>query len=124
MFELALAGLALLQVVLTVRVIKLRRSGKVALGDAGDPALRRAIRVHANLVETAPLPLILFAVIYIKGWPLAAGLLALLLLAGRCIHASGVSREPETIRYRVTGMILTFASIIGGAGTLLAQLFL
>jgi uncharacterized membrane protein YecN with MAPEG domain len=41
-------------------------------------------------------------------------LLGVLLLAGRVIHAVAVLREPEPIRLRVAGMILTLAALIGG----------
>src|SRR3546814_3776476 len=53
----ALCGLLLM--VLSVRVILLRRAMKVGLGDGDQPVLRRAIRVQANCAEYVPLALIL-----------------------------------------------------------------
>jgi uncharacterized membrane protein YecN with MAPEG domain len=37
------------------------------------------------------------------------------LVFGRAIHALGVSREPEWIAMRVTGMASTFAVLVVGA---------
>jgi uncharacterized protein len=41
--------------------------------------------------------------------------LGALLIAGRVIHAIGVSREPEQLWQRVTGMSLTFTALVAGA---------
>jgi uncharacterized membrane protein YecN with MAPEG domain len=51
--------LAPLYIVLALRVIGSRRSARVALGDGGDPALTRRMRVHANFAEYAPFTLLL-----------------------------------------------------------------
>jgi uncharacterized membrane protein YecN with MAPEG domain len=51
--------LAPLYIVLALRVIGLRRSAGVALGDGGDPWLTRRMRVHANFAEYAPFTLLL-----------------------------------------------------------------
>ena len=45
------ALLGLLFIALSVRVIRLRRSRKVAVGARGDEAIERAMRVHANFAE-------------------------------------------------------------------------
>ena len=45
-------------VILSVRVIALRRANGAALGDGGNPVLLRRIRVQANFAEYAPLALI------------------------------------------------------------------
>jgi hypothetical protein len=37
------------------------------------------------------------------------------LLAGRLLHAWGVSREPERFVFRVTGMALTLGTLLLGA---------
>jgi uncharacterized membrane protein YecN with MAPEG domain len=65
------ALLALLYVGLAVRVIQLRRSERVALGDGGRQSLQRATRVHANFAEYVPLALILLVLAELTG---AAGL--------------------------------------------------
>lgn len=116
MYLLAAALLGILHIILTLRAIKLRRANKVALGDGGQEALQRAIRVQGNFAENAPLGLLLSGLLYFLGWSNIAGGLALLLLVGRGVHALGVSQAPEDYRYRVTGMVLTFTSI--GASSL------
>src|SRR3546814_3661445 len=60
----ALCGLLLM--VLSVRVILLRRELKVGLGDGDQPVLRRAIRVQANGAEYVPLALILLLLLEIS----------------------------------------------------------
>lgn len=106
------ALLAGLYIFLSLRVIGMRVKGQVGLGDAGNPKLQRAIRVHANFAEYVPLALILLAFLEMqKGWPLLLHALSLSLLIGRALHAYGVSQENEDYRLRVTGMILTVASI-------------
>jgi len=53
--------------------------------------------------------------------PLMVHLIALALIAGRLIHAYGVSQENEDHRLRVAGMVLTFASIAGSAVILIGS---
>lgn len=115
------AMLALIFVALSVRVIGARRSALVALGDGGNRLLLRRLRVHANFAEYVPLALILMLLAEQQAAPapIIHGVGALL-LAGRVIHAIGVSREPERLWQRITGMSLTFAAIIVGALTNLA----
>ncbi len=104
--------LGLVFIFLSVRVIRARRQERVALGDGGNPQLRRAIRVHANFAECVPLALILIAFAELQGQPVVlVHTLGLALLVGRLIHAFGVSQENETFRYRTAGMSLTFIAI-------------
>jgi uncharacterized membrane protein YecN with MAPEG domain len=53
--------LAALYIFLSLRVIRMRRRDRVALGDAKHPNLQRAIRVHANFAEYVPFALLLAA---------------------------------------------------------------
>src|SRR5687768_10774793 len=91
------AGLLMpLFVVLSVRVILQRRGARVALGDGGDATLLRVMRVHANFAEYVPLTLVLIALaesLRTSGWLLHA--LGIALVAGRAIHAFGVSQVRE-----------------------------
>jgi len=106
----AICGLLL--IFLSQRVIRQRRRFKVSLGDAAEPEIQRAMRVQANLVEYAPIALILLALAELQGhalWLLHG--LGLLLVCGRLLHAFGVARAPENFRFRVAGMALTFAAI-------------
>jgi uncharacterized membrane protein YecN with MAPEG domain len=110
------AILALIYVFLSVRVIGARRSARVALGDGGNPLLLRRQRVHANFAEYVPLALILMLLAEQQATaPVLLHALGALLLVGRVVHAVGVSREPEQIWQRVTGMSLTFTALVAGA---------
>lgn len=117
------ALLALLFVFLGVRVIRQRGRARVGLGDGGDRALARAIRVHGNFAEYVPLALLLLAFAELGGaaaWLVHLG--GALLLAGRLAHAYGVSQEAEDLRLRVAGMALTFTVLVGTALVLLRSL--
>lgn len=109
---------ALLLILLSVRVIRLRRSQKVAIGDGENPALRRAMRVQANFTEYTPLTLLLIAFAELQGvHGLIIHLLAALLIAARALHAFGVAQEAENLRFRVLGMAMTFFVLISSALT-------
>jgi uncharacterized protein len=41
------------------------------------------------------------------------------LVAGRVSHACGAGRHPENFRFRVLGMALTFAALVGAAAGLI-----
>ena len=112
--------LAPLFVLLSVRVIALRRSGQVALGDGGDALLARRVRVQANFAEYVPLGLILLGLSESLGasaWLLHA--LGLALLVGRLSHAWGMSQPREVLAFRATGMALTFGMLLVGAAACL-----
>ncbi|KPF67356.1 glutathione metabolism protein [Bosea sp. AAP35] len=116
------AVLALLFVVLSLAVIKARRTGRVAIGVSEDRALERRVRVHGNFAEYTPLALLLLAMAEWRGAPpLLLHLLCLLLLLGRASHAWGVSHADEDLRFRTAGMIATFLTIIVTALTLIVQ---
>ena len=114
------ALLAVLFVYLSIRVINIRRVVRIGIGSSGNPALARAMRVQANFAEYVPFALLLLMMLELKGlMPLLLHGLGAALLVGRCAHAYGVSNEPEDFRFRVTGMMLTFAVILLAAVLLL-----
>lgn len=114
------ALLGLLFVGLSIRVIRERRSSGVAIGVAGRPVLERLARVHANFAEYAPLTLILILLVESSAYrPWIVHVLGSALVVGRTIHALGVSRDKEDFRLRVTGMTLTFLTILISSGLLL-----
>ncbi|MBM3374118.1 MAG: glutathione metabolism protein [Betaproteobacteria bacterium] len=114
------ALLALLFVFLSLRTIRLRRRHRVALGDGDNPELRRAMRAHANFAEYVPFALLLVYFVERDGAHLAlVHALGLALLAGRLLHAWGVSQPREDFRFRVTGMVLSFGVLLTAALLLL-----
>lgn len=114
------ALLAVLFVYLSIRVIRMRRTARVAIGAKGHPGLERAMRVQANFAEYVPFTLVLLVMLELNGLtPSILHGLGAVLLAGRGLHAYGVSHEPENLRFRVTGMALTFTIILVAALLLL-----
>jgi len=117
--------LALFYCFLAVRVIRMRRTEHIAIGDGGNARLRRAIRVHSNFAEYVPLALLLFAFLELQRTaPLLVHGLCLALVLGRIAHACGVSREKENYHWREIGMFLTFGPIIVAATRLVGALIL
>ena len=115
------ALLALLFVGLSVRTLRLRRGLNIAIGDAGNHTLLRAMRVHANFAEYVPLSLLL--IFFIEGAgarSLLVHFLCLCLLVGRVSHAYGVSQAKENYKFRAAGMALTFVTLISASLFLLA----
>lgn len=107
------AILGLVYVCLSILAVKARRRNQVALGDGGKADLQRAIRAHANFIEYTPITLLLLYFYEMLGQPaFIINIIALAFTAGRLIHAYNISRADEKIALRVTGMALTFSSII------------
>jgi uncharacterized protein len=115
--------LAALFLVLSIRVIQARRRYQIALG-APHRLVERAVRAHGNCAEYVPFGLVLLGLLEGMGLP-AWGVHALgtTLLAGRVLHAYGISREPEVFRCRVTGTALTL-TVFGVAAAALLGLVL
>lgn len=118
------ALLAILFVVLSVRTIRLRRSLKIGVGDAGNYKMLRAIRVHSNFSEYVPLAVLLIFFVESKSnHPIFIHCLGLVLLVGRISHAYGVSQYKEKFIFRIFGMVMTFTVILTCSGYLLVSYF-
>jgi uncharacterized membrane protein YecN with MAPEG domain len=106
------ALLGLLFVFLSFRVIGWRRLKGVELGHGEDSELLRRMRVHANFAEYVPFTLLLMAIAESMTAPRPLIHIAgLILIAGRLMHAYGLSQTPHILRLRVGGMILTFTAL-------------
>lgn len=117
------ALLVVVYIVLSVRIIRLRRRLRVAIGNGDQPLLTRATRAHGNFAEYVPLSLLMIHFLEIQtgnGWWIHA--LGMALLVGRISHAYGVSQVEENLRFRVTGMSLTFSTLsLAALGVLLSH---
>jgi uncharacterized protein len=102
------AGLcALLQTLLTALVIRQRMQARVSLLDGGDQQLLHRIRAHGNFIETAPMALLLMALLEMNG--LSTALLwgfGSLLVVGRVLHAYGLL-SGRVAWPRLVGMSMT-----------------
>lgn len=111
--------LAFLFLLLSVRVISQRREARVEIGFGESRELLRRSRVHANFAEYVPMALLLLAFAEsLKAPGAALHALGLALLAGRLVHAYGLSQTPHILKLRVLGMWLTLGVI--GLAALLA----
>lgn len=102
---------SVLILLLTVKVIQLRRRDGVVLGENGDRALTKAIRGQANAAEQFPIALILMGLAELQGGtPILLVLSAIALAIGRSMHAIYFAIHGTHWRFRVTGMWLTLAA--------------
>ena len=99
----------LLALVLAATIVLHRNRHKIGIGDGGDKALARKIRVHGNFVEYVPLGLLVLALLELCGlasawlWGFGSAL-----LLGRILHAFGLSRSGGYSFGRFTGTLLTW----------------
>lgn len=119
------ALLAFVFIYLSIRTIKLRRANKVSIGHGGIKQLERAMRAHANFAEYVPFSLLLMAMQEsVTHLGMLTHTLGLTLLTGRIVHAYAISQVNEEVRYRVSGMLLTFAVIAISAAFILISLLI
>ena len=107
------ALLGLLVVLLSLVVIKLRRSLRVGIGDGGNRDLQRAIRVQGNATEYIPLFLILLAAFELNhGAPIFLHTMGTVFFIGRMLHAWGLYGTAGASTARVAGTIGTMTALI------------
>ena len=110
------AALTLLYLLLSARVITVRRSKRINLGDGDDPDLQRRMRAHGNFAEYAPLGLILLLIAEQQGAaPTWLHLTGMLLLLGRFAHGLNFTFGLKSMALRAGGMVATFLSLLLGA---------
>ena len=108
-------ALALIFLYLTTRIIKIRRTKLIGLGDAGDKDLIRAVRAHGHFTEFVPFLLIVMVLLEMANAPAwAIDLYGVALVISRIAHAQGLYQSTGTSAGRMAGMMLTFALLILG----------
>ncbi len=106
------APLAALFIWLSFRVITHRRGALIPYGPGEDRGLLQRMRIHANFAEYTPFALIIMMLAEALDAPhLLLHIIGLLLLSGRFVHGVGLSLNPNKIKLRIVGIMLTFASI-------------
>lgn len=112
--------LLVLLVVLSVLVVRQRRTHRVTHGDADEPALQQAIRAFGNATEYVPAGIGALAILAVVEAPaFIIHLAGLALFLGRVIHAVALSRTTGTSLGRAAGMMLTWVAYLFAAVTLL-----
>jgi uncharacterized membrane protein YecN with MAPEG domain len=104
----------LLALFLSARVVQLRARFKVGIGNGDHPEIYIARRAHGNLLENAPLGLLLLAMAELDG--LHAGWLHLfgtVLLVSRLLHAIGLTQgKGKTNIGRLLGVLGTWGVMV------------
>lgn len=117
-----LLGLVLL--VLSLRVVRLRRSLKVGIGSGGHEALDRAMRAQGNFAEYVPLALLMLLLVEsaTAASPWIAHGLGITLLLGRLLHGfTGLNRNSGYSFGRFYGTLLTWLMMLVTALTLVVM---
>ena len=105
--------LALWLVLLSLRVIGLRRAGGASADDAQREILRRAIRAQGNLTEYAPIFLILLGLAEFQGQhELYLWLTGGAFLLGRLLHGAVFAFLKPNMLLRVGGTLLTLTPLL------------
>ena len=114
--------LSLVFLVLSARVVLMRGSGGISLGDGGNPVMLRRIRAHANFAEYVPLLLLMIGFLEASGMSAAVlhGLGATLLMA-RVLHGYALSFTASFKFGRMVGAALTFLLLLVVGGLCLYQ---
>ena len=102
------------QMALTFAVVRVRRGAKQSLGDGGDARLVRAIRRHGNYAENAAIFVASLALLEMMGavrWFVIG--LATLFIAGRVLHAIGLSQQKTSNLWRIAGVFATIGAGLG-----------
>ncbi|WP_166425928.1 MAPEG family protein [Paraglaciecola sp. 20A4] len=99
---------------LSILVIRGRRSQKISLGHGENPHFLGIIRAHGNFAEYVPLILILMLVAEVNmAHEAVLHATGAALVVGRIVHAYGLKHHTGASWQRVSGMLLTFAALIG-----------
>lgn len=105
----AAACLMLLQTWLALSVSLARRRLKLGIGDGGDAEMARLVRRHGNLAENAALYIVVFALLEMGGGArLLVAALAALFVAGRVLHAVGMTVSSGASQPRAVGALLSY----------------
>lgn len=102
--------LGALMLLLTINVVKGRRSMSIILGDNGDRSFMKKIRGHANAAEQIPMAIILLGLVEYLHGPAYAMIIATFLIIGRLMHATYFNVHGTHWRLRYYGMLLTLIS--------------
>lgn len=113
---------AILVLILSIRVVRYRRSHRIGLGDGDDRELRKRIRAHGNAVEYVPFCLILLLLLELNQTPpILLHVFGIVLILARLAHAWGVSHHSGVSPGRMIGTVLTFSLLLVMAALLLWQ---
>ena len=104
--------LTLFFVLLSVRVVNLRRRG-IIFGDNGDVGVTRIIRAQGNFAEYVPLALLMMGFLEVSRYSIyLLHALGIILLIARLLHGFALSFGWQARSGRVAGAALTFVVLL------------
>ena len=109
--------LTILAIFLALRNGVIRGKTKTMLGEGDSPELLQSIRAHGNLMEHAPIALILLLLLEMQGiadWKLH--LIGSSFFLCRILHAYGITISRESTPYRVVGALGSWVLMLGMSG--------
>ncbi|MGB1950934.1 MAG: MAPEG family protein [Marinobacter sp.] len=119
------AVICILLLVLSFQVVRFRLKYGKGMGVTDDRDFEAAVRAHANLVEYAPLGLIMLGLAELNG--VAGGLVywtGMALVVGRILHAWGmINGRGGPHKARMAGIVLTWLAILVAAVLLLVNVY-
>ena len=111
-----IALFALIYIVLSIGVIRLRLAAGVGQGSGDNAELERSIRAHANFAEYVPLALLLlWSLETISYDSTLAFILGCVLLVSRILHVIGIRDPQRFMLLRKIGIVATFAVLLIGS---------
>lgn len=117
--------IGVLLVLVSFRVASYRKNNQIGIGNNNDNQLERRIRVQANLVEYAPIALLLMYFCEIRGvGHIYIHVFGILLVLARAAHAYGLNRSAGYTLSRFIGALTTFVLIIILSGVNLVHYFI
>jgi uncharacterized membrane protein YecN with MAPEG domain len=108
------AGLLLIgQMLLLLLTVLRRRGARQSLGDGGDEGVLRAVRRHGKFAENAAIFVIGLALLEMLGAERqTVEILAAVFVAGRVLHALGLSMPKSANPFRTLGVVATVVAAI------------
>lgn len=108
-----------LNVALSLRVVRLRTLTRTSRGGGGNPVLEWAIRAHGNNAEYAPFALTSWIFLaLLDSPPLLVHAIGLSYTVGRCLMAWVLGWNEGRGPARQAGMVLTFLALLTAAAAL------
>lgn len=105
--------LALLFIVMSLKIVKLRYQYKVSLGANEHEDLNRLIRGHGNFAEYVPITLLLLLCAEANNANLVVlSVVTAMFVLGRIFHAYAFIFHKMHFKFRLRGMVLTLVSIL------------
>ena len=116
---------AILLLFLSAVVVKYRVKYDMGMGVAKDPDFEAAVRAHGNLVEYAPLTLLMLGIAELNG--VASGFvywIGMAFVLSRILHAWGMLQgQGKSHKARMVGILLTWLAMLAIAVLLLMNVW-